>query len=104
MIDPVKASAIDTWESSKCVKDVQGFLQFANCYRHFIKDFAKLTFLFTSLSRKDKEFKWTPIEETAFQAIKKTFSSVPVLVHFDSDKECTMETDASDYVFGAVFS
>ena len=103
-IDPVKASAIDTWESPKCVKDVQGFLGFANFYRHFIKDFVKLASLFTALTRKDKKFQWTPIEETAFQAIKKAFSGAPVLLHFDPDKECTVETDASDYVSGAVLS
>ena len=55
-MDPVKTSAIVTWESQKCVKDVQGFLGFANFYRHFIKDFAKLVFPLTALTRKDKEF------------------------------------------------
>ena len=101
-MDSVKTSAIDTWESSKCVKDVQGFLGFANFYRHFIKDFAKLASSFTALTRKNKEFQWTPIEEIAFQAIKNAFSNAPVLLHFDPDKECTVETDASDYVSKAI--
>ena len=103
-MDPVKTSAIETWESPKCVKDVQRFLGFANFYRRFIKDFAKLTSPLTAPTRKDKEFQWTPIEETAFQAIKKAFSSAPVLLHFDPEKECIVETDASDYVSRAVFS
>ena len=103
-MDPVKTSAINTWESPKYVKDVQGFLGFANFYRRFIKDFAKLALLLTALTRKDKEFQWTPIKQTAFQAIKKAFSSAPVLLHFDPDKECIVETDASDYVSGAVLS
>ena len=33
----------------------------------------------------------------------KAFSGAPVLLHFDPDKECTVETDALDYVSGAVF-
>ena len=103
-MDPVKTSAIETWESPKCVKDVQGFLGFANFYRRFIKNLAKLAFPLTALTRKDKEFQWTLIEEIAFQAIKKAFSSAPVLLHFDPDKECTVETDASDYVCEAVLS
>ena len=103
-MDPVKTSAIDTWESPKCVKDVQGFLGFANFYRRFIKDFAKLASSLTVLTRKDKEFQWTPIEETAFQAIKKAFSSAPVVLHFDPDKECTVETNGSYYVSRAVLS
>ena len=103
-MDPVKTSAIDTWESPKCVKDVQRFLGFANFYRRFIKDFAKLAFPLTALTRKGKEFQWTPIKETAFQAIKEAFSNAPVLLHFDPDKECTVETDASDYVSRAILS
>ena len=43
-------------------------------------------------------------EESAFQAIKKTFFTAPVFQHFDPDKEYTVETDASDYVSAAVLS
>ena len=103
-MDSVKTSAINTWKSPKCFNDVQGFLGFANFYKRFIKDFAKSTSFLTSLTRKDKEFQWTPIEEIAFQAIKKAFSSAPVLLHFDLDKQCTVETDASDYISGAILS
>ena len=85
-MDPVKTSAIDTWQSPKCAKDVQEFLGFANFYRRFIKDFAKLASSSTAPTRKNKKFQWTPIEETAFQAIKKAFSSALVLLHFDPDK------------------
>ena len=103
-MDPVKTSAINTWKSPKYLNDVQGFLGFANFYKRFIKDFAKLASFLTSLTRKDKEFQWTPIEEIAFQAIKKAFSSAPVLLHFDLDKQCTVETDASNYISGAILS
>ena len=103
-MNPVETSAIDTWESSKCVKDVQGFLGFANFYKRFINDFAKLATFLTPLTMKDKKFQWTPIEEMAFQAIKKAFSSASVLLHSDANKECTVKTDVSDYVSGAVFS
>ena len=58
----------------------------------------------TALTKKGKEFQWTPTEEMVFQAIKKAFSSVSMLLHFDLDKECTVKTDTSDYVFGAVVS
>ena len=38
------------------------------------------------------------INEVAFQAIKKTFSTASFLQHFDSDKECTVKPDTLDYV------
>ena len=99
-----KTHAIDAWESPRTVKNVWGFLGFANFYQSFIKDFAKLASFPTALTRKDKEFHWTPINEMAFQAIKKAFLSVPVLQHFDPDEQCTVETDDSDYNSEVVFS
>ena len=43
-------------------------------------------------------------DEVTFQAIKKAFSTAPVLWHFDQDKEYIMETDALDYISAAVLS
>ena len=103
-MDPAKTHAIDTWESPKSTKNVQSFLRSANFYRRFIKDFARLASLLTVFTRKDQLFQWTVTEESAFQVIKKTFSTASVPQHFDLDKECTVETDASDYVFAAVLS
>ena len=101
-MDLAKTHAIDTWESPKSTKDVQSFLGFANFCKRFIKDFAKLASPLTTLTKKDQPFQLTATEESAFQAIKKTFSTAPVLQHFDPDKKCTVETDASDYVTAAV--
>ena len=40
-IDAEKIEAIQKWEASSSVKDVQAFLGFANFYRRFIPDFSK---------------------------------------------------------------
>ena len=103
-MDPAKIHAIDSWESLKSTNHVQSFLGFANFYRRFIKDFAKLNSLLTAFTKKSQLFQWTATEESAFQAIKKAFSTAPILQHFDPNKECTMETDASNYVSVAVLS
>ena len=73
-MDLAKTHAIDTWESPKSTKDVQRFLGFANFYKRFIKNFAKLASPLTALTKKDQPFQWTATEESAFQAIKKAFS------------------------------
>ena len=52
-MDPAKTHAIDTWESPNSTKDVQSFIGFANFYRRFIKDFAKLISPLTALTKKD---------------------------------------------------
>ena len=50
-MDPAKTHAIDTWESPKSIKDVLSFLGFANFYRRFIKDYARLASLLTALTK-----------------------------------------------------
>lgn len=42
-MDPVKTKAITEWPVPRNKKDVQSFRGFANFYRHFIKDFGKIT-------------------------------------------------------------
>jgi Reverse transcriptase (RNA-dependent DNA polymerase) len=41
-IDPIKLSGIRDWTVSITVKQVQGFIRFANFYRQFIKKFSEL--------------------------------------------------------------
>ena len=52
-MDSAKISGILEWPTSKKVKNVQAFLGFANFYRRFIKDFAKITKPLTYLTKKD---------------------------------------------------
>ena len=42
-MDPVKVEAVTSWPTPKNLKDVRGFIGFANFYRRFIKDFSKIT-------------------------------------------------------------
>ena len=42
--------------------------------------------------------------DKAFQSLKKTFTTAPVLRHYDPDLEVVVETDASDYVSVGVMS
>jgi hypothetical protein len=42
--------------------------------------------------------------EAAFQALKQTFTTAPILCHFDPEKLIIVETDASDYVSAGILS
>jgi hypothetical protein len=49
-MDPDKVKAIKEWEAPKTVKGVRSFLGFANFYRKFIKDFARVAASLTCLT------------------------------------------------------
>ena len=52
-IDPYKVEAVIRWESSRYIKDVQAFLEFANFYRRFIRGYSKIAALLLALTRKN---------------------------------------------------
>ena len=103
-MDSTKVSAVLSWPLPCSVKDVQSFLGFANFYRRFIKDYAKIAQPLTNLLRKDTPFKIDTNVEAAFSHLKTLFTSAPLLRHFDPNLTITLETDASDYAIGAVLS
>lgn len=103
-MDPKKVDSILSWPIPKNLREVQLFLGFANFYRRFIRDYAKLVEPLTRLTRKDTRFDWQDPQKKAFELLKKAFTEAPVLALFDPDKLIYLETDASDYAIGACLS
>ena len=84
----------------KTVKQVQSFLGFCNYYRRFLKDFSHHAIHLSNLTRKDRPFNWTSVENNAFQFIKNSFKDC-LLFTPDRSLQFVLETDASDYALGA---
>ena len=99
-----KVTEVQGWKPPCNVRGVREFLGFINFYRRFIKDFAKIARPLHNLTKKDQSWAWTTKEEMAFTTLKKLVTSEPVLRHADQTKEFRMETDASNYAYGAVLS
>jgi hypothetical protein len=55
-MEDAKVEAIATWPTPTTVKEIRGFLGFANYYRRFIKDFSEHATPLTNLTKKDNEF------------------------------------------------
>ncbi|XP_029442885.1 growth hormone-releasing hormone receptor [Rhinatrema bivittatum] len=91
--------------STEGAKSLARFLGFANYYRHFIKDFSKLSAPLTALTRKGANItNWPTAAEEAFQALKDSFLRQPCLRHPDPSRSFTVEVDASTEGVGAVLS
>jgi len=54
------------------------------------------------LTRKNEKWQWENEQQKAFDELKKVFTTKPVLVVPDLDKEFRMEANASNYANGEV--
>jgi len=84
------------------VKNVRKFLDLANYYRRFIKDFSQVARLINVLTRKDVKWQWEQEQQKVFDKLKSVFTTRPVLVVLDLDKEFRVEADISNYATGEV--
>lgn len=99
-----KIKTILDWPEPRRVKDVQSFLGFANFYRRFIDRYSEITVPLTHLTRKDTPWNFTPECRSAFETLKKAFTTAPVLTHYRPGAQLVVETDASDYALAAILS
>jgi hypothetical protein len=103
-MDPKKIRAVQDWEPPSNLKDVRVFLGFANFYHRFIRNYSHIVQPLTFLTRKGVPFAWSMEQQKAFDILKATFTSAPVLARFDPDRDIIVETDASAYISAGVLS
>ena len=103
-MNSAKVSTITEWLTLVNIKDIQSFLSFANFYWRFIYGYSKLAFPLTHLIKKDVSFKWITECQSAFNALKKAFTSDVILHHYNSDLKIVVKTDTSDYVSEGILS
>ena len=97
-------SAVEQWPQPGNRKSLQRFIGFANFYRRFIRGYSSVTVPLTRLASPKVRFTWGPEAEEAFQTLKGKFTSAPILVHPDPERQFIVEVDASNTGVGAVLS
>ena len=103
-MDSAKVSTIVKWPTLMNVKDVQSFLGFANFYQRFIYGYSKLASPLTCLIKKDVLFEWITECQSAFNTLKKVFTSDVILRHYNLNLKIIVKTDISDYVSKGILS
>lgn len=103
-MDPEKVNAIRHWKQLTTMKGARSFLGFANYYRMFIKDYARIAEPLHDLTKKEKAFLWGTPQKEAFESLKQAFLNGPVLSNYDPERKTQLETDASGWASGGVLS
>src|SRR5258708_32028670 len=101
-MDPVKVQGVMDWPQPTKVKDVQSFIGFVNFYQRFIWNFSKITHPLHTLTWKLKDWSWGTAEQQAFDALKNTITSAPMLTFPSRSSLFHLECDASNFATGAI--
>jgi len=99
-----KVKIICEWPEPRKVKDIQSFLGFANFDRHFIYNYSDITVPLTRLTCKGTPWVFSDDCRKSFEFLKNSFTTAPILAHWEPDLPLVVETDTLDYALAAIIS
>ena len=102
--DPEKIAAVKNWPVPKTPKQVRSFLGLCSYYRRFINNFADIARPLHKLTEKTAKYEWTSSCQQAFDYLKQTLTSAPILSYPKPEGQFILDTDASQEAVGAVLS
>ncbi|GMF46009.1 unnamed protein product [Phytophthora fragariaefolia] len=98
--DPEKVCAIAQWPVPVSQKDLRKWLGLANYLHKYSANYADMTRPLTNLLKKDAVWSWTSEAQQAFEAIKSSLPSAPILALPGEDRPFRVVCDASDFAIG----
>ena len=100
--DPEKVKAIIEMPPPTDVEGVFRLCGTINFLKDYIPSLASAMEPIHALKRKDVPFVWTGTKQKAFDRVKELISNLPNLRYYDSEKQLTVQCDASLYELGEV--
>ena len=101
-VDKAKVDAIENMSCPKDINGIRSFLGHAGFHRRFIKDFSKISRPLTNLLQKDVPFVFDDDCVEAFEILKKSLISAPIVQPPNWNLPFEIMCDASDYAIGVV--
>lgn len=99
-VDPNRAQTLLNLKAPQNKKQLQKLLGMFNYVRCFLPNMATVVAPLYTLLKGGVEWQWLPSHQKAFDTLKQSVSSAPVLALFDPKKEITLQCDASQKGLG----
>ena len=105
--NPEKVAKLQNWGTPRCSKDVERFLGLANYYARMIKNYAHhaaplMDLTGKSLTGDDFTERWGEDQQRAFEMLKDSLTSEPVVTLAKPNRPMIIQTDASDVALGGM--
>lgn len=100
--DPDRIRSISEFPQPTTVKQVRRFLGMAGWYQRYISNYSDIASPITDLLSNKTRFIWTPEAQIAFDALKTSLTTAPVLTHPDFHLPFYIQCDASKSGVGGV--
>ena len=103
-LEDKKVSNVRSWPVPTNLTALKGFIGFRNFYQRFLRNFSIIARPLHDLDKKGIPWSWGPEQQAAFDKIKELIMLEPCLAHTNLNKPFRLETDASDFAYGATLS
>ena len=97
-----KLQAIIEAPSPTSTAEVHSFIGMVTYYSKFVQNFSSKLSPLYELLKKNVKFRWTAVEQNAFQSIKDDLMDSTLLANFDGESPLIIEVDASPVGVGCV--
>jgi hypothetical protein len=105
-VDPAKIKVICDWPASTTLTEIRIFLGLAKFYQRFVLGFSHIAWALIQVTKggAKENFTWGKEQQQSFDDLTHHLCSTPVLSLLNLQQSFEIETDASDYVVGAVLT
>lgn len=101
-VDQRKVKAVRDWPEPDDLGKLRSFLGLVGYYRKFVPGLAQISAPLTDLVKKNVPWTWGERQKQAFEKLKESLTTAPVLAIPQFGKPYVIYTDASDFAIGAV--
>ena len=93
--DPDRVAKLQNVAPPQNASAVRSFLGMANTCSDYIPNYAAMTLPLRELTKKNVKFKWTLVEQRAFNQLKQKLTQAPIMAYFDTHNKSMLTVDGS---------